>query len=108
MPKPEMTGRPSLQAFRCCNAKACGHSFQSPEGGGEMDHRGETLIGLVVAGRDAAKLLQVAEEILDKVAPAIHVEVTGYGLCPIGLGRDDGGRAARVQFGAEPIDVEGF
>jgi len=37
-----------------------------------------------------------------------HVEVTFDGLGSIGFRRDDGNGAAVVQFGAQPIHIEGF
>ncbi len=73
-----------------------------------MDHGGEAFIGLVVARGDAPVCLDVAEEVFDKVAPAVDLEIARDGLCPIGLGRDDRDRAAIVQLGAQRIAVEGF
>ena len=73
-----------------------------------MDHGGEAFIGFVVACGDAAECLDVAEEVFDKVAPAVDLEIARDGLCAIGFGRDDRDRAAIVQQGGQPIDVEGF
>jgi hypothetical protein len=42
------------------------------------------------------------------MAPAVHVEVTFDGLGPIGFRRDDRNGAAVVQFGTQPIHIEGF
>jgi len=52
--------------------------------------------------------VEFAEEIFNEMAPAVHVEVTFDGLGPIGFRRDDGNGAAVVQFGAQPIHIEGF
>lgn len=73
-----------------------------------MGHGGEAVVGLFVAGGDAAEFLEIAEEVLDQMAPLIHHEVAGNAARPIGLGRDDGHRALLVQLGAQPIVVEGF
>jgi len=73
-----------------------------------MDHRREARIGFVVTGGDAAELLNLAEEVLDQMAPLVHLEVAGDCGDPIGFGRDHGNRAPVVQLGAEPVAVEGF
>ena len=58
-----------------------------------MDHGGEAFIGFVVACGDAPECLDVAEEVFDKVAPAVDLEIARDGLCAIGFGWDDGGFA---------------
>lgn len=73
-----------------------------------MDHSAEALIGLVVARGNAPERFETAEEVFDEMAPAVHVEVAGDGLRPMGLGRDDCRRAPLVQFGAQPINIEGL
>ena len=73
-----------------------------------MDHRREARVGFVVTGGDAAELLNLAEEVLDQMAPLVHLEVAGDCGDPIGFGRDHGNRAPVVQLGAEPVAVEGF
>ena len=73
-----------------------------------MDHRSEALVGLDVAGGDSAERLEAAEEVLDEMAPSIHVEVARDGPAAIGFGRDHRARTALVQFGAQPIDIEGL
>ena len=42
-------------------------------GCGQMDHGGKTLIGLVGAHGDAFEFLQLTEEVLDEVAPCLHL-----------------------------------
>src|SRR5215203_3337172 len=78
--------RPSKDWY---STKACGHSFEGHEAGGEIDHGLKALIGLVVARGDAAELLQGAEEVLDEMPPAIHRKATR-----IHQGHDFGGQAA--------------
>ena len=73
-----------------------------------MDHGGEARVGLVVSGGDSAEGFEAAEEILDEMAPAIHVEVARDGMSAVGFGRDDRGCAPVGQFGAQPIDIEGL
>ena len=73
-----------------------------------MDHGGEARVGLVVSGGDSAEGFEAAEEVLDEVAPLIHVEVARDGLAAIGFGRDDRDCPPLVQFGAQPIDIEGL
>src|SRR4051794_10659079 len=73
-----------------------------------MDHRREARVGFVVTGGDAAELLDLAEEVLDQMAPLVDLEVAGECGDPVGFGRDHGNRAPVVQLGAEPVAVEGF
>src|SRR5215210_1553766 len=72
-----------------------------------MDHGAEAVIGFVVARSDAPEFFELAEEVFDEMTPAIH-RIVAHGLVrSIGLGRDDGGGPARVQFGPQPIHIEG-
>src|SRR5512143_50506 len=73
-----------------------------------MDHGGEALVGFVVARGDAAELLDLAEEILDQMAPLVHLEVAGNASSPIDLWRYHGHRASVVQIGADHVAVEGL
>src|SRR5919112_272741 len=73
-----------------------------------MDHHREARVCFVVTGGNAAELLDLAEEVLDQMAPLVHLEVAGDWGDPIGFGRDHGNRAPVVQLGAEPVAVEGF
>lgn len=54
------------------------------------DECGEAFIRLVVTCCDASELFEIAEEILDEMAPAIHGEVTWDGVLAIRFRRDDG------------------
>jgi hypothetical protein len=71
-----------------------------------MDHRREARVGFVVAGGDAAELLDLAEEVFDQMAPLVHLEVARDRGDPIGFGRDHGGRTPIVQIGADRVAVE--
>jgi hypothetical protein len=51
---------------------------------------------------------EFAEEVLHQVTPAIHSEIASDRVCPVGLGRYDGGCTSPIQFSPQPIDVEGF
>jgi hypothetical protein len=73
-----------------------------------MDHGGEALVGFVVSGGDSPERLEAAEEVLDQMAPSIHVEIARDGLGAVGFRRDDRDRAPLVQLGAQPIDIEGL
>ena len=72
-----------------------------------MDHGTEAVIGLVVARGNAPEFFELAEEVFDEMAPAIHVKVARDGARSVGLGRDHGCRAALIEFGTQPIHVEG-
>ena len=50
------------------------------DGSGEMDEGGEALIGFVGAHGDAFEFFEFAEEILDQVAPFVHLVVDGQRL----------------------------
>ena len=73
-----------------------------------MDDRREARVGFVVARGDAAEFLDLAEEVLDQMAPLVHLEVAGNADSPVGLGRDHGDRAAIVQIGAQCVAIEGL
>src|SRR5580692_8674028 len=73
-----------------------------------MDHRREAFIGFLVACGHSTELFEVAEEIFDEMAPAVHMIVARDGLGAIGFWRNDRHGAAFVQRGAQPIGVEGF
>jgi hypothetical protein len=56
---------------------------------------------------DPFVVLELAEEVLDQVAPPIEVGVDRAGLCPPRVLGDHHLRTSRIQFGDGPIDVEG-
>ena len=78
------------------------------DGGGEVDHRLEAAVCLVASHCYAFEFLQLAEEILDQVAPFVDllVDVERHGS-PRML-RDDDLRLALVQVFDDPIGIEGL
>ena len=50
------------------------------DGGCEIDHRFEAAVGLVASHGDALEFLQLAEEVLDQVAPFVNLLVDIEGL----------------------------
>jgi hypothetical protein len=73
-----------------------------------MYHGGKARIGLVVARSDSPKPFEAAEEVLDQMAPLIHLEVARNVLGTISLWRDDGKSPTLIQFSADRITIEGF
>ena len=71
-----------------------------------MDHRREARVSFVVAGGDAAELLDLAEEVFDQVTPLVDLEVARDCSDPIGFGRDHGNRASIGQVGADRVAVK--
>ena len=71
-----------------------------------MDHGGEALIGFVGAQGDAFELLELAEEVLDQMAPFVHLLVDGERLCAARMLGDDDLGAARVEVGDDGVAVE--
>ena len=71
-----------------------------------MDHGCEALIGLVGAHGDAFELLELAEEVLDQMAPFVHlvVDLERRGAARM-LGDHDLG-AALVEIGDDVVAVE--
>jgi hypothetical protein len=71
-----------------------------------MDHGREAHVRLVIARRNPPERLQLAKEVLNQVAPAVHHLVI-HDLAPTArLGRDHRNRAPRVQLGPKPVIVE--
>jgi hypothetical protein len=76
------------------------------DGGSEVDHRLEAAVCLVTSHCDALEFLQLAEEILDQVAPFVDVLVDVERLgAPLML-RDDDLRPALVQVFDDPVGIE--
>jgi hypothetical protein len=73
-----------------------------------MDDSGEAGVGFVVARGNAAELLDLAEEVLDQMAPLVHLEVAGNVGGPVGFGRDHGPGAPLVHVRADRIGIESF
>ena len=88
--------------------RACGHSSDSDCCSDEVDHRAIACVGFLVARCDFAEFLDLAEEIFDQMAPFVHLEVAIDGVLSIGFWRNGGDGAPAVEFGAQPIVVEGF
>ena len=72
-------------------------------GSGQMDHGGEALIGLVGAHCDAFELLELAEEVLDEMAPFVHLGVDLELLGAAGMLRNDDLRPALIEVLHDPI-----
>ncbi len=90
------------------STKACLQSPDCEESRDEIEESGKAGIGLFVAGCDASKCLEMAEEVLDEMAPFVHFGVMRDAPGPICLGRDDRYGAAFIQVGAQPVVVEGL
>src|SRR3954467_13405420 len=68
-----------------------------------MDDCSEARISFVVAGGDPPELFDLGEEVLDEMAPLVHLDVAGNAGGAVGLGRDHGLSAALVQVRADVI-----
>src|SRR5437588_8016014 len=86
--------------------RACWDSSRVYHGCHEMDHGGEALIGLAGAHCDAFELLELGEEVLDEMAPFVHLLVEGERLRAAGMLGDDGLGATRVEVGDDDVAVE--
>src|SRR5262249_40403514 len=74
----------------------------------EVDETGKAGIGLFITRGDATERLELAEEVLDQVAPLVHFAIVGDGRGAVGLGRNNRDRPAIVEVGAQPVVVEGL
>ncbi len=94
---------------RCITpSKACGGSSRVDDGGGEIDHGLEALVCLVGPHGDALELLQLAEEVLDQVAPLVEVPVERQRPGTSRVLRDDDLGAPRIEVGNDRIAIEGL
>jgi hypothetical protein len=75
---------------------------------GELDHGEEVGGELVVAGSDAAEVLQLREEALDQVALAVEALAEAGFPAPVALGRDVGRGALVLDQLADAIGVVGL
>jgi hypothetical protein len=73
-----------------------------------VDHRAVAVVDLLVARCYSAKLLELAEEVVDQMPPFVHLEVAIEGLLSRGFWRSDGDGAPVVELGAQPIVVKGL
>src|SRR5260370_10421813 len=77
-------------------------------GGGEIDPGLEALVGFVGTHGDAFEFLEFAEEVLDQMAPFVHLGVDWerHGTARMLRNHDRG--AALVEGGDDVVDVEGL
>src|SRR4029077_1178130 len=97
-----------LEAERLANvvrSRACWDSSGVYHGGDQMDHGGETLIGLVGAHGDAFELLELSEEVLDHVPPFVHLLVDGERLCAARILGDNNLGTPRVELGDNGVAI---
>ena len=78
------------------------------DGGCEVDHRLETAVCLVAPHCDALEFLQLAEEILDQVAPFVNVRVDVERLGAPGMLRDYDLRLSFVHVFDDPVGIKGL
>jgi hypothetical protein len=78
------------------------------DGGGEVDHRFETAVCLVASHCYAFEFFQLAEEILDQVAPFINVRVDVERLGAPGMLRDYDLRLSFVHVFDDPVRIKGL
>src|SRR3954462_5781836 len=88
--------------------KACLHSPDCEESRDEVDDRSKASVGFFVAGCNASGCPETAEEVLDQMAPFVHLGVMRDTPGAIGLGGDDCCGAAFIQIGAQPVVIEGL
>ena len=75
------------------------------EGNGEGDGGEEGAGALVIAGVDAAPVLETGEHVLDAITLSVERPVVGYMDPAIDFGGDAGGDAAFGERLAEPVGV---
>src|SRR5574337_319013 len=78
------------------------------DGGDEVEVGGEALVGLVGTHGDPLEFLELAEEVLDQVAPFIHLLVNGKRLRSARMLGDHDLGAARIELSDNRVAVEGF
>jgi hypothetical protein len=78
------------------------------DGGGEIDVGRKALIGFVGAHGDALEVLELADEVLDQVAPLIHLLINGERLRSARVLGDHRLGPSLVERGEHPVAVEGF
>lgn len=76
------------------------------DGGGEVDHRFETAVCLVASHCYAFEFLELAEEILDQMAPFVNVLVDIESLSAPLMLRDDDPGLAFVQLFDDPVGIK--
>lgn len=108
MARPTRRRRPLPNRQILKTTKACGHLAHSDLQGCEVDHGSVALISFFVAGGDPSECFEAAEEVLDKVPPAIGVEVAIDLLLSVRFGRDHRYRASFAQLSPQPVNIEGL
>ena len=88
--------------------RACLQLATGEECGDEVEDGSKTSIGLFVAGCDASKCLEAAEQVLDEMAPFVHLGVMRDASGMAVVGGDNRCGAALIQIGAQPVAVEGL
>jgi hypothetical protein len=88
--------------------RVCWDSSGIYHDGGQMDHGGEALIGLVRAHGDALELLEPSEEVVDEMPPFVHFLIDGERLCTARMLGDDDLGAARVKLSDNGVAIEAF
>src|SRR5690606_11564966 len=73
-----------------------------------MDDGVEALIGLVGAHGNSLELLELAEEVLDQMAPFVHLGVDWQRPGPARMLGDDDLGATLVKIGDDGVAVEGL
>src|SRR5215204_494383 len=73
-----------------------------------MDDGDEALIGFVGAHGDAFEVFELTEEVLDQMAPLVHLSVEGERLGATRMLGDDNLGAAFIEVGDQRIAVEGL
>jgi len=71
-----------------------------------MNYGNEAGVGFIVARRDAPKLLEPLEAVLDQVPPFVHCRIVRDRRFAIRLGGNDGDGTAFIQRGSQTIVVE--
>jgi hypothetical protein len=99
-------GRGTDTLYFTAGTRACLQSSRPEDDGNEVDHSSEAGIGLFVAGGDASKRLDGAEEVLDEMAPLVFFRVMrGVSSGPLAQWNDSLG-AVRSQPLAQPVSIE--
>ena len=77
------------------------------DGGGEVEVGGEALVGFVGTHGDPLEVFELAEEVLDQVAPLVHLLVDRERLRSARVLGDHRLGPALVELGDDPIAIEG-
>ena len=86
--------------------KVCLQLPDCEESRDEIEEPGKTSVGFFIAGCNPPECLEMAEEVLDQMAPFVHFGIMRDSAGPVGLGRDDRCSAAFIEVGAQPVVVE--